>query len=195
MTAPTKHSRRDVLKKSAVAGAVFWSVPVIESVTARAAAQSNCFNGSVPTASYVWVVYKVVQGNTTNYYFTGITVNGQFGQGKSDSFPCGASSKCNGFFFTNPGFNGSNVATSHITWGTSCATSDQTNSANYLEDGSPYLNVQVTSTGSGGANFNITTVANSGTSILMIFYFTGGGNGGPGWVCNTTNQPTCFSGG
>ncbi len=47
-------SRREILKKSAVAGAVFWSVPVIESITSAAAAASP--TGAI-VCSWAYVVY------------------------------------------------------------------------------------------------------------------------------------------
>jgi hypothetical protein len=47
-------SRRDVLKKGAVAGAVFWAVPVIESVTSAASAGSSSF----VTCSFSFVVWE-----------------------------------------------------------------------------------------------------------------------------------------
>lgn len=71
-------SRRDLIKKGAVAGAVFWSVPVIESITSRAAAQSGCVTFN---ASWIYVIWKY---NGT-YYYTG------YKQGDSGS-TCTASS-------------------------------------------------------------------------------------------------------
>jgi hypothetical protein len=47
-------SRREMLKRTAVAGAVFWSVPVIESVTSAAAAASP---GGATACSWVYVAY------------------------------------------------------------------------------------------------------------------------------------------
>ncbi|HET6874732.1 MAG TPA: hypothetical protein VFH70_08140, partial [Acidimicrobiales bacterium] len=57
-------SRRDLIKKGAVAGAVFWSVPVIESITSRAAAQSGCVTFN---ASWIYVIWKY----NGVYYYTG----------------------------------------------------------------------------------------------------------------------------
>ncbi len=61
MGTPGGISRRDILKKGAAAGAAFWAVPVIESVTSRAAATSY----PTITCSYAIVVY---QCGTTYYW-------------------------------------------------------------------------------------------------------------------------------
>jgi hypothetical protein len=60
------------LKKSAVAGAVFWSVPVIESITSAAAAASP--TGPI-TCSWAYVVYADASGNifVAGYQHTGAT--------------------------------------------------------------------------------------------------------------------------
>lgn len=47
-------SRRDLIKKGAVAGAIVWTVPLIESVPAYAATGSP---GGVTTCSYIAIVY------------------------------------------------------------------------------------------------------------------------------------------
>ena len=60
-------SRRDIIKKSAVAGAVFWSVPIIESITSSAAAVSGTTGGSFCGASYAFVFYKNI--STGTYFF------------------------------------------------------------------------------------------------------------------------------
>lgn len=49
-------SRRDIIKKGAIAGAVFWSVPVIESVTSAASATSA--TGPI-SCSWAYIVYAV----------------------------------------------------------------------------------------------------------------------------------------
>ena len=84
----TEHhiSRRDVIKKGAVAGAIFWSAPVIESVVSRAAAQSG---GISLAASYIFVEYTcTANGTTTTYYvkFSGsICEVPTFGNGNPDT--------------------------------------------------------------------------------------------------------------
>jgi hypothetical protein len=63
-TAPNNVSRRDVLKKGAVAGAAFWAVPVIESVTSKAAAAS----GGGISCAYAIVVYEQEGCNPAQYF-------------------------------------------------------------------------------------------------------------------------------
>jgi len=59
-------SRRDIIKKGAIAGAVFWSVPVIESVTSAASATSGACTPAPLTISGAAVLYTL-PGSTTVY--------------------------------------------------------------------------------------------------------------------------------
>ena len=97
-------SRRDLIKKGAVAGAVFWSVPVIESVTSRAAAQSGCVSFN---ASWIYVVYTVA-GHPNQYFFTGFSAadsgGGSCTPGSNPHAP--VSQLCGGVTFTLQQFSG-----------------------------------------------------------------------------------------
>lgn len=65
-------SRRDLIKKGAVAGAIVWTVPFIESVPAYAQTTSNVTSN----CSYFLLVYTVTVGVTTNTYADRITSTG-----------------------------------------------------------------------------------------------------------------------
>jgi hypothetical protein len=75
-------SRRELLKKSAVAGAVFWAVPVIESVTSRAAAASGGL-----TCGLVFVFYQHANGVVNIEAFVAGS-NGSVGCTNSHINPC-----------------------------------------------------------------------------------------------------------
>ena len=113
----TEHhiSRREIIKKGAVAGAVFWSAPVIESVVSRAAAQSNqCTSTATFNASYIFVVFQV--GSTI--YFSGFAQGGGCDsqgavQGGPVCVPCGTVS------YTLNDFSGSGSAQGSLTYGSS----------------------------------------------------------------------------
>jgi hypothetical protein len=66
-----KISRRAVIVNGAVGAAAFWSVPVIESVTQRAAAASGCQPVATGPISYIWVIWT--KGGVT--YFSGYGPN------------------------------------------------------------------------------------------------------------------------
>lgn len=189
MTAPAKHSRRDVLKKSAVAGAVFWAVPVIESVTARAAAASNCLNGQTFQASFVWVVFTINGGST--YYFAGIKNPGTFDQGSSP----GGTKTCGSNTFVLPAFsgashflpvtvNGTNATYFEAAGGSPPACPGGGVITNPGSGNSPNNLTVVTTVGglpvcsylnavsSGGTNFTVS--AANGASIAVFFVFQGG---------------------
>lgn len=97
-------SRRDLIKKGAVAGAVFWSVPVIESVTSAAAAASG---GCVTfNASWLYVVYTY-NGIT---YFSGFSKGDATGSCTPGSNPTShgtfTTQSCNGVFYELTNFSG-----------------------------------------------------------------------------------------
>jgi hypothetical protein len=75
-------SRRDLIKKSAVAGAIIWSAPVIESVTSRAAAQSATCSATAFNASWIYIVYTYTDsaGAIVTSYI-GFTLNSSTGTG------------------------------------------------------------------------------------------------------------------
>ena len=75
-------SRRDLIKKGAVAGAIVWTVPMIESVPAYAAAGSGCPPPAALAISGAAVVYTTTAGGSTVYWTS-------FGSGKTtcDSNP------------------------------------------------------------------------------------------------------------
>lgn len=96
-------SRRDLIKKGAVAGAIFWSAPVIESVTSRAAAQSNqCTSTGTFNASYVFVVFTY-GGNT---YFTGFKQNEGCGTQGANEQGTACTGDCSGTYYYLNTFNG-----------------------------------------------------------------------------------------
>jgi hypothetical protein len=66
-------SRRDLIKKSSVAGAIIWSAPVIESVTSRAAAQSTGCSSANFSASWIYVVYTYTSGGVTATSYIGFS--------------------------------------------------------------------------------------------------------------------------
>jgi hypothetical protein len=84
-------TRRELLTKGAVAGAIVWSVPMIESVTARAAAQSGstgAFNCS--WAILVWYVPGGANVDSGTFY-----VNGWMGEGSNGGCSQGNNNKYN----------------------------------------------------------------------------------------------------
>lgn len=196
MTAPAKHSRRDVLKKSAVAGAVFWAVPVIESVTARAAAASNCLNNATFSSSYVWVFFSVTSGNTTSYYFTGVKNDGTFSQGASNPacLPCTNSSTSVTTYYSIPNISGNSGGTpSAYSSLISCA--DATAGPTATTTTFQYAGTAFTSSvninnylqvSKSGSSFTVATVPNSGANLLIVFI-------GPKMtaVCGNGTQPFC----
>jgi hypothetical protein len=81
-TTESQISRRNLLKKSAAAGAVFWAVPVIESVTSRAAAASGGL-----TCGLVFVFYQHANGVVNIEAFVAGS-NGSVGCTNSHTNPC-----------------------------------------------------------------------------------------------------------
>jgi hypothetical protein len=151
-------SRRDVIKKGAVAGAVLWSAPVIESVVSRAAAQSTCNSTATFNASYIFVVYTV--GGVT--YFTGFTAGGTCGSQDSSKGGPVSTGSCGGVVYTLNNFNGAGNAQGSLTYGSS-ATGFQT-PATYTP--SPACSMYLTISGG-----TVSTVAGSGAQIVAAFCF------------------------
>jgi hypothetical protein len=69
-------NRRDLIKKGAAAGAVFWAIPVIESITSAASATSGTTTGPV-SCSWVYIIYLGTDGKVyaAGYSNTGGTNN------------------------------------------------------------------------------------------------------------------------
>lgn len=80
-------SRRDIIKKGAIAGAVFWSVPVIESVTSAASATSGSISCSW---AYIAWAYTPVTSTSTVYV-----------SGYSATFQAGSTSTCTDYSNTS----------------------------------------------------------------------------------------------
>lgn len=61
-------SRREIIKRSAVAGGLVWTAPVIlDSLVSPAAALSNQCTGPSVTLSWIWILYTV----NNKFYVTG----------------------------------------------------------------------------------------------------------------------------
>jgi hypothetical protein len=165
-------SRRNLLKKSAAAGAVFWAVPVIESVTSRAAAASGCasFNNS-----WIYVVYS----NNGGVFFSGFSKgDGGAGSCTAASNPHGTKSiTCGSVVYEIQNFTGG-ASTGSITYG---ATGTE-NNATFV--GSPNCTNFLTL--SGGQ----VTPAVAGVTILAAFCF---GAGALQAICPSGNStcPSC----
>lgn len=87
-TTEKQHSRRDILKKSAAAGAVFWAVPVIDSVVSRAAAGSTV----AFQCSYGIIVY--MQTGTNNYFYARYSSGSTSGSGCANGANNGGNGGC-----------------------------------------------------------------------------------------------------
>jgi hypothetical protein len=171
----TGMSRRAVIVGGAAGAAAFWSVPVIDSITQRAAAASGCQPVVLNKVSYVFVVYTF----GTKTYFTGFNLG------------CGAQGANQGITQTAGPCNG--VTYSMTSGSVAVAISPTQNgqdSADLLTAGTasaPYVTCDSTS--------NKISPAQSGVEIVAYFWFTGGGNGGPGAACTVTGSgtPICVS--
>jgi hypothetical protein len=174
-------SRRAVIAGGAAGAAAFWSVPVIDSITQRAAAASGCHN-TIGTISYVFVVYQ----NALGVHYAG-TKSGTWGdQGtlKVNTTPQ-CTPECNGVTYGSNGFNGSPPAGGiYFNVGSSCLSSGT--AIPYVSNPGSDLVV------SGGTTKTITP--GTGVTILAIFYFQagstaavcGGGTGNNGQPCGIT---------
>ncbi len=166
-------SRRDLIKKGAVAGAVFWSVPVIESVTSRAAAQSGCVSFN---ASWLYVIYTY---NGVTYY-TGFSKADTTGQCTAASYPANTGNNalvigpCGGIYYELSPTQGTPAL---VTYGTSSSTT--TTAATYV--GYPNCNNYVTLHGG-----DVTPVL-SDVHIVAAFCFGASSLSG---TCASTNS-TC----
>lgn len=162
-------SRRDLIKKGAVAGAVFWSVPVIESITSRAAAQSGCVTFN---ASWLYVVYTY--GGTT--YFTGFSKADTTGSCTPGANPQNTRTiSCSGIYYTLKAFTGT-PTDGDVLYG---ASSSPGSAAIYV--GYPNCNTYLTLSGG-----EVTPVL-TGVTIVAAFCFGASTLSG---VCVGTNT-TC----
>ncbi|HWG73774.1 MAG TPA: hypothetical protein VG184_06940 [Acidimicrobiales bacterium] len=132
----TEHhiSRRDVIKKGAVAGAILWSAPVIESVTSRAAAGSHsCTSTGSFNASYVFVVFTNTVNGVTTTYFTGINSSGCGQQNANNQGDFCV--QCGGVYYYLHTFSGSSGTSTAITTSTvSCSAAEaSTTSPTYVD--------------------------------------------------------------
>ena len=144
--------RRSLIKKGAAAGAVFWAIPVIESVTSAASATSGgggVFNG----ASYAFIIYSNTAG--TQYFIASYTGGGS---------PCSqGSNKC--AFGPEPGLNGTTVTLNTWNGGPNPDASVTHNSTTFAL--STYDCSGLTQSGN-------TITSNSG--FVIVAAFAGGGN-------------------
>jgi hypothetical protein len=161
-------SRRAVIVGGATGAAAFWSVPVIDSITQRAAAASGCQPVVLNSVSYVFVVYTF--GGKT--YDTGFNLGcGDQGanQGIAQTITCGgvtySMSKGSLTVAFSPPANGTST---HLN----------------TTDAAPYVT----------CNGSKISPAQTGVVIVAYFWFTGGGNGGPGAACTSSGgTPICVS--
>jgi hypothetical protein len=130
-------SRRDILKKGAIAGAVFWSVPVIESVTSAASATSGCPAAGALQISGAAVIYTVAGSSTV--YWAAFAANGTTCETTpsvpTDSDWSTALNICGGFYVQ--------VTGGTVLYGTSCSklSTPAVNSTCYFEATSSGINV------------------------------------------------------
>ncbi len=123
----TKHhmSRRSLLQKSAAAGAVFWAVPVIESVTSRAAAGSMPCSGTPGPLgiSGAGVIFQI--NGTGTVYWTAFASNSNVCETSptlpNDSDFASAVSVCGGTVLISGGsvqWNGATPTPIPVAWAT-----------------------------------------------------------------------------
>ncbi|MGH9057635.1 MAG: hypothetical protein ACRDYY_17510 [Acidimicrobiales bacterium] len=178
----TKFSRRDMLKKGAVAGAVFWAIPVIETVPAYAATGSYQGKkaGSIG-CSWAYVVY-IVPGHTSVYvagYQSGssqqnVCTNYADTAGlqmTTLSVTCSTPSTSSTTFTLPPKVKGAGAVTYYGGLG---GTPSSPESGTQPTDCNMYLKQ------SGNM-----IIPQGGAIIQAYFWFTGGGSGGPGAQCGT----------
>lgn len=177
-------SRRDLIKKSAVAGAVFWSVPVIESVTSRAAAQSTGCSSANFSASWIYVVYTYTSGGVTTTSYIGFSKGDTTGTCTPASNPHGVISTpvcATGYFYTLENYSG---APETVT---------ETNFTTKITSTLPYAYPNGTGcdlfTISGG-QVSVASIDSSEVKIVAAFCF-GGGNLTA--VCVATSSGGCFA--
>lgn len=170
-------SRRQVIVGGAVGTAAFWSVPVIDSITQRAAAASGCVNGQTYAVSYIFIVFKS-GGNT---YFAGTTggscafTQGTFKTTGTDPLWTPA---CNGVYYGITAFNGG-PSTGDVFYNTTPSLVGDS-PATYV-DGS-HISTYLTCSGS-----QITPV--TGVTIEAVFFFVGDNASA---VCaSSSGQPVC----
>jgi hypothetical protein len=182
-------SRRDLLKQSAVAGAIFWTVPVIESITSQAAAQTP---GLGLTCGQAFVFYQASNGSVFLVAFlagsdgstvgcegTGAVNTCDTGTTITSPFNCLA----NGSFFLNTGGTGSSFP---------AATATQTNLPSGIN--SNLFSGSVTPAPGNGdcqGQFTISggvVSTNPSNAILAAYAIPSGGcvPGTGGWMCPTT---------
>lgn len=183
-------SRRDILKKGAIAGAVFWSVPVIESVTSAASATSGCPPNASLQISGAAVIYTVAGSSTV--YWTAFASNGTTCETTpsvpSDSDWDTALDICGGFYVQ--------VTGGTVLYGTSCGSlaTPAVNSNCYFAASSSGINV----TAAGIA---------AGVNVLIYLFHNGtfngcttfGSKGHWAVACGESNQQcgtssACFNG-
>lgn len=92
-------SRRDLIKKGAVAGAVIWTVPMIETVPAYAAVGSGCPPNGPLTLSGAAVIFTIGTSSTVYWstFSQGGTVCDSTPSIPSDHNPVGPVSACNAY--------------------------------------------------------------------------------------------------
>jgi hypothetical protein len=178
-------SRRAVIVGGATGAAAFWSVPVIDSITQRAAAASGCVNGQTYAVSYIFVGFTFGGGT----YFAGTTggscaftqgtyMNGlATGQFLWTPAGCGVS----GHFYGIQTFNGTPSSGDVVYNTTASVVGDSP--ATYVPGSS--IGTYLTCNGS-----QITP--KPGVVIEAIFYYVGGGSNHAHAVCaDSSGNPVC----
>jgi hypothetical protein len=171
-------SRRAVIVGGAAGAAAFWSVPVIDSITQRAAAASGCQPVVLNSVSFVFVVFTFTSGGTTTTYFAGFKQNCD-DQGANNGIT--KSVTCNGVTYA---MNGSVAVTIS-------PTQNGQSSATHLTGGSGGTAAPYVTCDSGSGKIS---PVQTGVAIVAYFWFTGGGNGGAGAACTSSGgMPICVS--
>jgi hypothetical protein len=183
-------SRRAVIVNGAVGAAAFWSVPVIESVTQRAAAQSGgislCSQTNISWAYIFWLDTSMTTGTDKTVYVTafkgGNCVSNFAADGSSNPQNTLTTSDCTEGTFSIISFVGGPVNTDFTYSGVSGASPTSGNpTADTLGTGGTQL----------GCSFlvdNGTTITSNNSSFVLL-----GGIGFSGGnlfdLCNTSSCP------
>jgi hypothetical protein len=150
-------NRRDLIKKGAAASAVFWAIPVIESVTSAASATSGG-GGVFSGASYAFIIYSNTAG--TAYFIASYTGGGS---------PCNQNdNKC--AFGPEAGLNNTTVTLNE--WGHGTGNTIPSAVVTNNTTSSTFTLTQFTCTGLTQSGNNIT----SKSGFVIVAAFAGGGN-------------------
>ena len=184
-------SRRDMIRRSVVAGAAAWTAPaILDSLASPAAAGSIPCTGTSVTLSWIYVLYKV----GSDYFVTGFSKNDS-SCNAGGANPDTHGTKCafcsvTGVSFTLNNFNPPpDPATNDATYGLSGCLGTQSNNWTYEDDSScgTYITFQ-----------NGSIVSQNGATIMAAVGFGAGhlipicpNNGSPGnSLCGIENALT-----